>query len=132
MAIELAVPANAGSAWFLLGHRADGLSIGIAGYAVLMLITEARLFPRYIRLTFTLTFWSFAFPSISAAALALRWIVLERPAGAFAYAWILIGLVSALTAAIALRSVRAIAYAGILPVRDAMGIRPDGGGHPSS
>jgi tellurite resistance protein len=127
MAIELAVPANAGSAWFVMGHGADGLSMGIAAYLVIMVVVQARLLPLYLKLNFTPTFWSFTFPAISAVTLALRWIVLEHPAGAFAYAWILVVLVTTLTTAIAVRSVRAIARGEILLNRHAMRVQPDGG-----
>ena len=127
MAIQLAVPANAGSAWFVMGHGADGLSMGIAAYLVIMVIVQARLLPLYLKLKFTPTFWSFTFPAISAVTLALRWIVLEHPAGAFAYAWILIVLVTTFTAAIAVQSIRAIARGEILPGRHVMRVQPDGG-----
>jgi tellurite resistance protein len=127
MAVELAVPVVQGSAWFAMGHGADGVSMAIAGYSVIMVIVQIRLLPLYLKLTFAPTFWSFTFPSIAAVTLALRWIVLEHPAGATAYAWILIVLVTTLTAAIAVRSIRAIATGEILLGRHAMRVKPDGG-----
>jgi hypothetical protein len=47
-----------------------------------------RLLPIYPRLSFTPGFWSFTFPSAAMATLGLRWLALEEPTGATAYAWI--------------------------------------------
>ncbi len=127
LAIQLAVPAVAGSAWFVMGHGADGLSLGIAAYAAIMVVAQIRLVPLYLKLSFAPSFWAFTFPYIATAILALRWLVLEKPAGASAYAWILIALVTALTVTNAARSVRAVARGEILLSRYAMRVPSDGG-----
>jgi tellurite resistance protein len=110
MAIELAPPAVAGSAYFLLHPgRPDLLAYGIAGYAVIMVVAQVRLVPLYRAAGFTAGFWSFTFPWAAVATLALRWLALEHPAGQRAYAWVVIALTTILVIAIAARTVKDIA-----------------------
>jgi tellurite resistance protein len=110
LAIELAPPAVAGSAYFLLHPgRPDLLAYGIAGYAVMMVIAQVRLLPLYRAAGFTAGFWSFTFPWAAMATLALRWLALEHPPGQRLYAWVVIALTTILVIAIAARTVVEIA-----------------------
>jgi tellurite resistance protein len=125
--IELGPPAVAGTAYFLMGHGSDSLSLGIATYLVIMVMAQLWLLPLYLRLSFTPGFWAFTFPSIATATLALRWLALEHPTGQLAYAWIAILLATCLTGAIAARSIWAVA-ARQLSLRRHIAIdEPDGG-----
>jgi tellurite resistance protein len=105
MAIELAPPAVAGSAYFLLHPGPPGLfAYGIAGYAVMMVVAQVRLLPLYRAAGFTAGSWSFTFPCAAAATLALRWLAVEHPSGQRLYAWAVIALATALVIAIAGRT----------------------------
>jgi len=74
LAIELAPPAVAGSAYFLLhGPTPTPFAYALAGYTVLMVLVQLRLLPVYIRLKFSPGFWSFTFSWSAVAAIALRW-----------------------------------------------------------
>ena len=64
MAIELAPPAMAGVAYFALVR--PGITViayAVGGYAVLMVLAQARLIPVYFTLRFSPGFWAFTFPS---------------------------------------------------------------------
>jgi tellurite resistance protein len=116
MAIELAPAAVAGNAYFLI-HPAspDLLLLGLSGYAALMVVAQVRLLPLYRTLSFTPSFWSFAFPPASMALFALRWLEQEHPPGAGAYAWVLVAAVTVLVGAIAARTTVAAARGQLLP-----------------
>lgn len=105
MAIELAPPAVAGSAYFVLHPHPDLVAYGIAGYAAVTLIAQLRLLPLYRGLSFSPSFWTFTFPCAAMVSLALRWLAAEHPAGEKVYAWIIVAAVSALVAAIAIRTI---------------------------
>jgi tellurite resistance protein len=110
LAIELAPPAVAGTAYFLLHPgRPDLFAYGIAGYAVMMVIAQGRLLPLYRAAGFTAGFWSFTFPWAAMATLALRWLALEHPAGQRVYAWVVIALTTVLVIAVAARTIVDIA-----------------------
>lgn len=106
LAIELAPPAIAGNAYFLLHPGPpDQLALGLAGYAALMVVAQVRLLPLYRGLSFTPGFWSFTFPCAAMVTFALHWLDLEQPAGARVYGWILLAAVTGLIGAIAARTV---------------------------
>lgn len=77
-----------------------------------MVLVQIRLLPQFLRLRFSLGFWAFTFCWAAVAALALRWLQIEDPPGASAYAGIAAAAVSLLIAAIAARTVLAIARRG--------------------
>jgi tellurite resistance protein len=80
-----------------------------------MVVAQVRLLPLYRTLTFTPGFWSFTFPWAAMVTFALRWLALEHPAGARAYAWILLGAVTGLVGAIAARTIVAAFRGQLLP-----------------
>jgi tellurite resistance protein len=109
LAIEVAPPAVAGSAYFALhGLRADTVSYALAGYAVLMVLVQVRLLPLYLRLRFTPGFWAFTFSWSAVALLALHWLALTHPSAQRPLAWLVCGAVTALVFAIAVRTVVAL------------------------
>jgi len=106
MAIELGIPAVAGSAYFAVAGRTVGLvACVLGGYAVLMALVQVRLIPVYRRISFTPGFWSFAFAYAAAAADALVWLVIKKPPGATGYAIAVIALLTAFVSWIAFRTV---------------------------
>jgi len=118
LAIQLAPPVVAGVAYFgIAGTKINFITAGLGGYAVLMLVVQLRLLPLYARLKFTLGFWAFTFTAAAATIDALMWLAATRPAGATAYAAVVLGLVTLLVAAIAVRSVIAMARRDFFPPR---------------
>jgi tellurite resistance protein len=110
LAIELAPPAVAGSAYFAMtGGATNFIAYALGGYTVLMALVQLRFAPLYAGLRFSPGFWAFSFPYAAAAVDALLWITLARPPGATGYAIATLTLVTALIAAIAARSVMAAA-----------------------
>jgi len=105
LAILLAPPAVGGAAWFAMnGVDDDPVSLALVGILVLMLIVQAFLLGTYRRLAFTLGFWSFTFPVASSASYGIQWL---RVAGFEGWEVAAVGLAvvsTALTAAIAIRS----------------------------
>jgi tellurite resistance protein len=116
MAIELAPAAVAGNAYFLIHPGSpDVLLLGLSGYAAVMIIAQLRLLPLYRTLSFSPGFWSFTFPPANMALFALRWLQLEHPTGADAYAWALVAAITVLVGAIAGRTIVAAAHGQLLP-----------------
>jgi tellurite resistance protein len=110
LAIEAAPPALAGFAYFAVNGRIiDSFAYALGGYAVLMVLVQMRFIPCYRRLRFSPGFWAFAFAYGVVAADTLVWITLTRPAGATGYAVAVITLITLFIAAIAVRTVIAVA-----------------------
>ena len=116
MAIELASPAVAGNAYFVIHPGPpDLLLLGLSGYAALMVIAQIPLLPLYRGLSFSAGFWAFTFPTATMALFALRWLELEHPAGGSAYGWALVAAITVLIGAIAARTIVAGARRELLP-----------------
>jgi tellurite resistance protein len=109
LAIFVAPPAVGGSAWFALaGVHADLVSMSLAGITVILVLMQIGLLPRYLRLPFSLGFWSFTFPYAAVARLAVEWLGLERPPYWQVYAWAVVLAISAFIVVIAVRTVSLI------------------------
>ena len=116
LAIEVAPPALAGSAYFALtGNRVDALTYAIAGYSLLMVLVQVTLLPIYRRTPFTPGFWAFTFPWTAVVVYALRWIAVERPRGSVSLGAAAVAAVTVLVAAVALRSLVALRRGEFLP-----------------
>jgi tellurite resistance protein len=118
LAIELGIPAVAGTAYFAVA----GISVSFAacllgGYAVLMALAQVRLIPVYLGLSFTPGCWSFTFSYAAAVADALAWLAIKKPPGTTGYAIALIALLSALVAWIAFRTAVLAARGQLFPAR---------------
>ncbi len=106
MAIELGIPAVAGSAYFALaGQTVNFVACMLGGYAVLMALVQLRLIPIYRRLSFTPGAWSFTFAYAAAAADALGWLTITKPPGACGYAIAVIAAITGFIVWIAFRTV---------------------------
>ena len=106
LAILMAPPAVAARAWFAIaGNNPNEVQDALAALAVVLVIVEGGILRRYLRLSFSLGFWSFTFPVAAMADLAVAWLNLERPAGWQIVVVALVVGVTALVAAIGVRSV---------------------------
>jgi tellurite resistance protein len=111
LAIATAPPALAGLAYLaLMRGRVDAIAFALAGYTLLAVIVQVRLAGVYRQLHFSLAFWAFAFPYAAVATFALHWIEYTRPPGARIWAWAVLLAISAFIAALAVRSVVAVAH----------------------
>jgi tellurite resistance protein len=106
MAIELGIPAVAGTAYFAVAGRTVSLvACALGGYAVLMALVQVRLIPVYRKLSFNPGFWSFTFSYAAAGADALVWLEIKKPPAATGYAIAVIALLTAFVSWIAFRTV---------------------------
>lgn len=109
LAIELAPPAVAGQAWFELnGGRADPVALLLAGYGVLMALTQLRLFPLYRAIPFGPPWWGFSFPYAAAVAYLIRWLAAENASAPAFSTGLLLTVITASIGYLLLRSVIAI------------------------
>ncbi|MFG6401507.1 transporter [Microbacterium sp. P04] len=105
LAILLAPPAVAGTAWFAMnGVREDAVSHSLLGVLILMVVLQLFLIPVYRRLTFSLGFWSFTFPVAAAAAYGVDWLALASFPGWEVAALLLSAGATALVVIIGIRS----------------------------
>lgn len=129
LAIEVAPPSLAGSAYFLLtGNRIDAVAYAIGGYSLLMVLVQVTLLPLYLRTPFTLGFWSFTFPWTAVVVYALHWIAVERPAAGPGLGGAALAAVTALVAAVAVRSAVALRQGQFLPAPPQAAAPGPGGG----
>jgi tellurite resistance protein len=109
MAVLMAPPAVAGLSWFAYDHGAiDAVEQGLLGLALFSLLVQLFFLPRYVRLAFSLGFWSFAFPSAFVGAFLIVWIGKSPFMGWQVLAYAILTLVSALVLAIAVFSIRSV------------------------
>jgi tellurite resistance protein len=120
ISIELAPPVVGGAAWFQInGFQPDALALGLAGYAVLMVLVQIRLIPVYRQVPFGPGWWSFSFSYAAAFAVAIRWLAVEQVAQQRGLAYTLLAVVTAGMTALVLRTVRHLMRGTFLPRTDA-------------
>jgi tellurite resistance protein len=116
LAIEVAPAAVASLAWFdTHGDRVDVVAALLAGYGLLMVIAQLRLLPMYAKLPFMPSTWAFTFSWAAVASASLHWLNDERPPGFQAEEYVVAAAVSVLIAAIAARTLLALAHRQLLP-----------------
>jgi tellurite resistance protein len=109
LGILLAPPVVAGLSWFTINHsKIDGISLAIAGVAGLVVLVQLALVPAYASLPFTLGFWSFTFPASAAVVYIIEWLAITAPPAWQVVSWVLVAVITALTTAIAARSLRLV------------------------
>jgi tellurite resistance protein len=109
MAILMAPPAVAGLSWFAYnGGKLDVVEQGLAGVGVLLVLMQLQFLRRYVRLPFSLGFWTFAFPTAFVGAYAIVLIEKSHVGGAPIYAAVILALVTGLIVAIAIFSLRLV------------------------
>ncbi|PZF59559.1 transporter [Curtobacterium sp. MCSS17_008] len=106
MTILVAPPAVATVALFALTDDAVTLPVqAVAGLGGLMVFVQVALLPRYVRLRFSLGFWSFVFPAAAAATATVEWVrVLDLPGARITVAAVT-ALLSVLVAVVGARSI---------------------------
>jgi tellurite resistance protein len=108
LAIFVAPPAVAGTAWSILFGLAGPVEDALAALTLLMLLVQIALIPLYRIQKFSLGYWSFTFPIAAVGTYAIGWFDLTRP-----WSWeavILIALgVTALVVAVAGKSLQLLA-----------------------
>lgn len=115
-AIEVAPAAVASLAWFALnGGHVDSVAALLGGYGLLMVLAQLRLLPAYLRLRFMPSTWAFTFSWAAVATAGLRWLQALHPAGATAWQYLVLALITAFIAAIAIRTIIALARGQLLP-----------------
>ncbi|WP_241778846.1 TDT family transporter [Streptomyces sp. AcH 505] len=116
MAIEVAPGAVASLAVLALnGNRIDLPVAFLAGYGLLMVIAQIRLFPAYRKLSFGLGFWSFSFSWAAVASATMHWIALSDLAGPRVYACLVLAAITVFVAVLAAFTVRAVSRGQLLP-----------------
>jgi tellurite resistance protein len=116
LAIEVAPAAVASLAWFgLHGGVIDEIAQFLAGYGVLMVLAQLRLLPMFLRLRFSTSFWAFTFSWAAVASVVLHWLIVTRPSGYVAWAWIVLAAITVLIGAIAVRSIAALVAGTLFP-----------------
>ncbi len=116
MAILVAPPVVAGNAWFAInGLHVDDLALGLAGYAVLMIIVQVSLIPAYRTAPFGPGWWSFSFPYATTVGNAILWFAAEHVAGQTAWTYLLLAAITAFIAYLSVRTVRAMARDTFVP-----------------
>jgi tellurite resistance protein len=106
LAILLAPPAVAGIAWFaMVGIEPDPLSIGFLGLLVLLLLMQFALIPRYLRLPFSIGFWSFTFPLAAATRYGIEWLSIAAFPGWQVAAFALVAVIAVLVGGVGIRSI---------------------------
>lgn len=107
MAILMAPPAVGGLAWFAYnGGALDAVEQGLLGIAVIFVLMQLMFLRRYVHLSFSLGFWSFAFPSAFMGAFLISWFGKAPFAGWQVAASAILAVVTILIVAIAVFSVR--------------------------
>ncbi|WP_250038348.1 hypothetical protein [Paractinoplanes maris] len=116
LAIELAPPVVAGSAWFEInGNRPDTAAYLMAGYAILMLLVQLRLIPLYAKVSFAAGIWAFAFSYIAAFTVAVHWLAAAQVDGRRPVAYCLLVVVTLGMTALSIRTVAGLARGSFLP-----------------
>jgi tellurite resistance protein len=117
MAIQMAPPVVAGTAWFEInGGRVDALALGLVGYALLMAMVQIRLVPVFRAASFGPGWWSFSFSYAAVFVDALHWMAAEDVVHGTAWAGLLLAVVTVGIGALAIRTVVALRRGRFLPV----------------
>ena len=106
LAIFVAPPAVAGTAWFLIDPAVGPIEYGLSALTVLMVLMQLALLPRYVRLGFSLGFWSFTFPFAAVATYGIQWLTRLEPFGWQAIVGGIIAGITVLIGAIGYKSLR--------------------------
>ncbi len=121
MAIQVAPPVVAGNAWFEInGYQADPVALMLAGYAVLMIMVQLRLAPRYLEVPFGHGSWAFSFSYAAACTAAVRWLGVEKPAGQTALTWVILLLITGFIGLLGVLTARALRRGSYLPIAQPM------------
>jgi tellurite resistance protein len=117
IAIEVAPPVVAGTAWFAInGGRVDLPAAVLAGLSVLMLLVQVRLIPLYRRAPFGPGFCAFSFPFAAAVTYGVHWLAAEHVRSGTALGYALVGVLTAGFVLLAARTVIGLIRGTFLPL----------------
>jgi tellurite resistance protein len=102
------------AAFTISGGRTNTMIEAIAGYGLLMVVAQAPLLAKYIRLPFMPSFWAFAFAWSAVAFATVAWLGAARPTGWRLESYAVLSLITVLVAAIALRTIAGLARGTLL------------------
>lgn len=106
MAVLLAPPATGGVAWFLLSRGIPNpIQDAFAGVLLIMLLVQLMLIRNYVKVPFSLAYWTFTFPIAASCNYIVRWMAVLRFPGWQAIAWSALAIGTAVVLVIAVRSV---------------------------
>jgi tellurite resistance protein len=109
LAIEVAPAALASLAYLAIdGDHIDTVAALLAGYGVLIVLSQLRLAPTYARLRFSVSTWAFAFSWAAVATTAIHWINELKPGGQRVYAYLVAAAITTLIGGIAARTLLAV------------------------
>lgn len=117
MAIDVAPVVVAGNSWFALnGGRPDTTQLILAGFAVLMILVQVRLyFFVFRKLSFGLSFWAFTFSYCAVASYILRWLATSPGTWQTAAGWVIVAGITAFLVWVAARSVLSLRAGTFFP-----------------
>ncbi len=116
IAIDVAPPVVAGSAWFAInGGKVDTLAIILAGLSLVLLLVQLRLIPLYRRAPFGPGSWAFLFPFAAAVTYGVHWLAAEHVPRGAALGYALAGVLTAGFALLAVRTVAGLIQGTFLP-----------------
>jgi tellurite resistance protein len=105
VAIEIAPPVVAGSAWFAInGGRLDTVALMLAGYGLVMALVQLRLIPAYRRVPFGPGVWAFGFSYAAAITLGIHWLAVEHTHGQRGLTYALLAIITVPIAALSART----------------------------
>ncbi|MGS0684954.1 SLAC1 family transporter [Nakamurella sp. GG22] len=114
MAIELAPPVVAGTAWFAInGNRPDSVAYLLAGYGILMVMMQFRLVSAYRRVPFGPGAWAYAFSYAAAVTVAVRWLAAAEVSQQLALAYALLALITLAIGLLLVMTIRGLVGARI-------------------
>ncbi len=106
LAILVAPPAVAGMGWFAISGEIGGpVGLALAGLTALMALMQLALAPRFVKLPFSIGFWSFTFPYAATTGYTIDWLNATRPAGWEAVVVVLVSAITLFIGSIAVRSI---------------------------
>jgi tellurite resistance protein len=107
LAIIVAPPAVAGTAWFAIdGAQPGSVEYALATITVVLVLMQVFLIPRYRVLPFSLGFWSFTFSFAAVSGYAIEWLFLLRPFGWQVLAVAILAGITVLIGTIGFKSIR--------------------------
>ena len=116
MAIQIAPPVVAGTAWFELnGGRVDTVALAISGYAALMVMVQLRLIPIYRTAPFGPGWWAFSFSYAAVFVNAIHWLAAEQTPHGEVWTYLLLAIVTGAVLALAGRTAAALRRGTFLP-----------------
>jgi tellurite resistance protein len=106
MAVLATPPATGGTAW-LLAHPgvSESFPDAFAGILMMMILVQFMLFPLYLRLRFSLAFWTFSFPIAASTNFLLRWMPGRIAPEWYPVGWVVIAIATLAIGVIAIRTV---------------------------